>query len=76
MTLRKTWGFWVLCLLDRFKFLIMDKMCKLTSFHSRKTTQLKNGQRTRTDTSPGGQTKGPETYEKMFSITSHQRDEN
>ena len=46
------------------------------SMTGRHTTQLKNGQRTWTDTSQGGHTDGPETYEKMLSITSLQRDAN
>ena len=46
------------------------------SIPGRQTTQLKNGQRTWTDTSQGRHTEGPETYEKMLSITSHQGDAN
>ena len=42
----------------------------------RQTTQLKNGQKTWTDTSPRRTYRGPKTYKKMFSITSHQRDTN
>ena len=42
----------------------------------RQTTQLKNGQRTWTDNSPRRTYKGPETYERMLSITRHQRDAN
>ena len=43
----------------------------------RQTTQLKNGQRTRTDTSlEKCHTEGTKIYESMLSITSHQRDEN
>ena len=41
----------------------------------RQTTQLKNGQRTWT-LLQRGHAEGPETYEKMLSITSHQRDAN
>ena len=42
----------------------------------RQTTQLKNGQRTEQTLLQGGHTEGPETYERMPSITSHQKDEN
>ena len=42
----------------------------------RQTTQLKNGQRTWTDTSPRKTYRGPRDIWKMLSITSHQRDAN
>ena len=49
---------------------------ELTWFHSGETTQLKNGQKIEQILLQGGHTEGPETYEKMLSITSHQRDAN
>ena len=42
----------------------------------RHTTQLKNEQRTWTDNSPRRTYWGPRTYERMLSITSHQRHAN
>ena len=42
----------------------------------RQTIQLKNGQRPWTDTSPRRTYRGSKTYERMLSITSHQRDAN
>ena len=41
----------------------------------RQTTQLKSGQKVSEQTLlQGGHTEGPEIYERMLSITSHQRD--
>ena len=42
----------------------------------RQTTQLKNGQGLEQTLLQGGHTEGPETYEKMLSIASYQRDAN
>ena len=43
------------------------------SIPRRQTIQLKNGQQTLLQ---GGHTEGPETYERMLSTTSHQKDAN
>ena len=58
------------------KGLISKIYKELTGVHSRKTTQLKNGKGLEQILLQGRHTEGPETYEKMFSITSHQRDAN
>ena len=60
------------------KGLISKIYKEVTGLHFRKTkTQLKNGQRTRTDTSlEKCHTEGTKIYESMLSITSHQRDAN
>ena len=42
----------------------------------RQTTQLKVGKGLEQTLLQGRHTEGPETYEKMLSITSHQRDAN
>ena len=42
----------------------------------RQAIQLKNGQKTQTDTSPRRTYLGAQRHEKMLSITSHQRDAN
>ena len=42
----------------------------------RQTTQLKMGKGLEQTLLQGRHTEGPETYEKMLSITSHQRDAN
>ena len=57
---------------------LLSKVCKeLTWLYTRKTIQLKNGQRTWTDTSPRRTYReGPLTNEKTLNITSHQRDAN
>ena len=62
---------------------LVSKIYKeLTWLHSRKTkkknktNQLKKGKRLEQILLQGGHTEGPETYEKMLSIASHQRDAN
>ena len=48
------------------KSLIFKTHKELTELHNRKTKiQLKNGQRTQTDTSPRRITEGPEAYERI-----------
>ena len=56
------------------KGLISKIYKELTGLQSRKTTQLKNG--LEQILLQGRHTEGPETYEKMLSITSHQGDAN
>ena len=51
---------------------------ELTQLHSRKTNNpiKKMGKGPEQTLLQGGHTEGPETYERMLSITSHQRDAN
>ena len=51
---------------------------EVTGLHSRKTNNLikKMGKGPEQTLLQGGHTEGPETYERMLSITSHQRDAN
>ena len=60
------------------KGLISKIYKELTGLHSRKTdnTIKKMGKRLEQTLLQGRHTEGPETYEKMLSITSHQRDAN
>ena len=60
------------------KDLISKIYKELTRLHSRKTTYpiRKMGKRLEQTFLQGKHTEGPETYEKMLSITSHQRDAN
>ena len=48
----------------------------MTPLQEDKKPNLKMGKRLEQTILQGGHTEGPETYEKMLSITSHQRDEN
>ena len=60
------------------KGLISKTYKELTQLHTpgRQKTQLKMGKRLEQTLLQGRHTEGPETYEKMLSITSHQRDAN
>ena len=60
------------------KGLISKIYKELTCLHSRKTKKpkLKMGKGLEQTLLQGGHTEGPETYEKMLSITSHKRDAN
>ena len=57
---------------------LISKICEeLTQRHSgTQTTQLKVGKGLEQTLLQGRHTEGPETYEKILSITSHQRDAN
>ena len=56
---------------------LLSKIYKeLIQLKTRKTIQLKYGQDPEQILLQGGHTEGPETYESMLSITSHQRDAN
>ena len=48
----------------------------MTSLQEDKQSNLKMGKGTEQTLLQGGHTEGPETSEKMLSITSHQRDTN
>ena len=52
----------------------MKNICN--SKPGRKIIQLKMGKGPEQTLLQGGHTEGPQTYEKMFNITSHQRDAN
>ena len=59
--------------------LLISKICKeLTRLYSRKTNNpiKKKGKGLEQTLLQGRHTEGPETYEKVLSITSHQRDAN
>ena len=56
------------------KGLISKVYKQLTRLHSRKIIQLKMGKRPQQTCLQGGHTEDPETYERMLSITSYQRD--
>ena len=60
------------------KGLISKIYREFPQLHSRKTKKknLKMGKSLEQTLLQGGHTEGPETYEKMLSITSHQRDAN
>ena len=58
------------------KGLISNSQKSYDCIPGRQTTQLKMGQVLEQTLLQGRHTEGPETYEKMLSITSHQRDEN
>ena len=49
---------------------------ELTRLHTKKTIKLKMGKGPGQTLLQGGHREGPETYEKMLSITSYQRDAN